>query len=72
MSLSLIRHPTSEDIKNQRTNLVPKHPRKHETYPPRVKKKKKKKRKKKFRLDSEDFGFICAGVSDVVSYERNV
>ena len=49
-----------------RSNLAPKHARKHETHPPRVKKKKKKKkreRKKEFRLDSNDCGFICAGVN---------
>ena len=34
--------------------------------------KEKRKRKKKVRLDSNDFGFICAGVSNVVSYKRNV
>ena len=28
--------------------------------------------KKKFRLDSNDFGFVCAGISNVVSYKRNV
>ena len=41
-----------------------KHARKHEARPPRV--------KKEFRLDSNDFGFICAGVSNVGGYERNV
>ena len=36
----------------------------------RKKKKKKEKKKKKntFRLDSSDFGFICACVSNVLSY----
>ena len=29
-------------------------------------------RKKKFRLHSNDFGFICAGVSNVVSYKGNI
>ena len=53
------------------SNLAPKHLRKHETHAPRVKKKKGKK-EEKFRLDSNDFGFICAGVSNVVSYKRNV
>ena len=58
--------------------MAPKHPRKHETPPPRVKKKKeeeereKERKKEKFRLDSNNFGFICAGVSNVVSYKRNV
>ena len=47
-----------------RTNLAPKHPRKHETQPPRG--------KGRFRLDSNDFGFICSDVSDAVSYKRNV
>ena len=27
--------------------------------------------KKEFRLDSDDFGFICAGVSNVSRYKRN-
>ena len=27
---------------------------------------------REFRLDSNDFGFSCAGVSNVVSYKRNV
>ena len=31
----------------------------------------KKKERKKFRLDSHDLGFICADVSNVVSYKRN-
>ena len=35
----------------------------HKTRPTPVK-------NKKFRLDSNDFGFICAGVSNVVSYKR--
>ena len=48
-------------------NIASKHARKHETYPPRV-----KKEKEKIRLDSNDFSFICAGVSNVVSYKRNV
>ena len=26
---------------------------------------------REFRLDSDDFGFICAGVSNVGSYKRN-
>ena len=33
--------------------------------------KKKKRKKKKFRLDSNDFGFICDGVSNVGGYKRN-
>ena len=48
-----------------RSSLTTKHPRKYETYPPRVKKEKKKKKKKRekkeeekeLRLDSNDFGF---------------
>ena len=52
-SLSLICQPTSEDIKHHFIiiiNLAPKHARKHEAHPPRV--------KKEFRLDSNDFDFI--------------
>ena len=49
-----------------RSNLAPKHARKHETHPPRVKKKKKK---EEFRLDSNDCGFICAGVNFVGGYK---
>ena len=41
------------------SSQAPKHPGKHETHPPRVKK------KKEFRLDSNDCGFICAGVNFV-------
>ena len=41
------------------SNLAPKHPRKHKMHPPRVKK------RKEFRLDSNDFVFICAGVSNM-------
>ena len=56
---------------------MPKHPRKHETHPPRVKKEKKKKKGGgggggELRLDSNDFGFICAGVRNVISYKRIV
>ena len=36
-----------------RSNLAPKHARKHEAHPPLV-----KKERKEFRLDSNDFGFI--------------
>ena len=35
-------------------------------------KRKKKKKKREFRLDSNDFGFISAGVSNMVSYKTNV
>ena len=48
-----------------RSNLPPKHVRKQETHPPGVKKKKKK----EFRLDSNDCGFICAGVNFVGGYK---
>ena len=60
---------TSEDIKHQLIiiiiiiNLAPKHARKHETHQPRVKK------KKEFRLDSNDRGFISAGVNFVGTYK---
>ena len=40
-------------------------------HPPWVKKKRKKETKK-FRLDSNDFSFISAGVSNVLSYKRNI
>ena len=52
-----------------RSNLAPKHVRKHETYPPRVKKERKKRRRKEFCLDSNDCGFICAGVNVVGGYK---
>ena len=42
--------------------------RKHEAHPPRV----KKKEEKECRLDSNDFGFIWAGISNIVSYKTNV
>ena len=45
------RSAPSERFGYCRSNLAPKHARKHETHPPRVK-------RKKFRLDSNDFGFI--------------
>ena len=68
-----------KDVVNQclefGSNLAPKHLRKHETHAPRVKKKKRGGgggEEEKFRLDSNDFGFICPGVSNVVSYKRNV
>ena len=38
-----------------RSNLAPKHACKHETHPPRV--------KEEFRLDSNDYGFVCASVN---------
>ena len=41
------------------------HARKHETHPPRV----KKKEEEEFRLDSNDCGFICAGVNFVGGYK---
>ena len=46
--------------------IASKHARKYEARPPQV-----KNTKKKFRLDSNDFGFICAGVSNVGGYEGN-
>ena len=50
--------------------VAPKHARKHETHPPRVIIYNKKERKKKeFRLDSNDCGFICAGVNFVGGYK---
>ena len=33
---------------------------------------KRKEKKEEFRLDSNDFGLICAGISNMVSYETNV
>ena len=56
----------SVDVKHHVYNVAPKHARKHETHPHRVKK------KEEFRLDSNDFGFIWAGVSNMVSYKTNV
>ena len=47
-----------------RSNLAPKHARKHETHPHRV-----EKEEKEFRLDSNDCGFICAGVNFVGGYK---
>jgi len=49
------------------SSLAPEHPRKHETSPTRVKIK-----CKKFCLDSDGLGFICAGVSNIVSHKINV
>ena len=46
-----------------RSNLAPKDTRKHETYPPWVKK------ENVFRLNSNDCGFICAGVNFVGGYK---
>ena len=47
------------------SNLAPKHARKHETHPPRV--------KREFRLSLNNFGFIWAGVrSNMFSYKTNV
>ena len=55
--------------------MASEHARKHEARPPRVKKKKKKRtkkreRKKELGLDLNDFGFICADVSNVGGYKR--
>ena len=49
--------------------MASKHARKHRirvTLPPV--KKKVRERKKEFRLDSNEFGFICAGVSNLGGY----
>ena len=43
--------------------MASKHARKHETRPLRV--------EKELRLDSNDFGFICAGERNVGGYNRN-
>ena len=43
--------------------MTPKHARKYEVRPPRG--------RKEFRLDSDDLGFICAGVSIMGGYKRN-
>ena len=42
-------------------SLAPKHARKHEMHPPQV--------EKEFRLNSNDCGFICAGVNFVGGYK---
>ena len=47
--------------------MASKHARKLEARPPRV----EEKIRKEFRLDSNEFGFICAGISNVSSYERS-
>ena len=47
------------------SNIASKHARKHEARPHGVKK------REEFRLDSDDFGFICAGVSKVDGYKNN-
>ena len=44
--------------------VAPKHARKHETHPPRV-----KKEEEEFRLHSNDCSFICAGVNFVGGYK---
>ena len=46
------------------SNPVPKHARKHQAHPPRV--------KKEFRLDSNNSGFILPGVSNMVRYKTNI
>ena len=50
-----------------RSNLAPKHARKHETHPPRGKKEEEE--KKEFRLDSNDCGFVCAAVNFAGGYK---
>ena len=47
--------------------MASKHARKHEARPLRVK---KKVGGEGFLLDSNDFGFICAGVSSMGGYEK--
>ena len=49
------------------SNITSKHARKHEARLPRVK---KEEERNQLSLDSNDFGFICAGVSKVGSYKR--
>ena len=55
----------SVDVKHHVYLQASKHARKHETHPLRVK-------KKEFRLDSNDFSFSFAGVSNMDSYKTNV
>ena len=58
------RPPKGSGINNDCiSNLAPKHARKHQTNPPRVKK------REEFRLDSNDCGFLCAGVNFVGGYK---
>ena len=64
LSLSLICQLTSEDIKQ---HYLPTY-RKHVALPTRLK---RKKGGKEFCLDSNDFGFICAAVSNTGRYKRN-
>ena len=51
---------TAEDCGS---NIASKHAHKHEARPPQV--------QNEFRPDSNDFDFICAGVSNVGGYQRN-
>ena len=51
-----------------RSNLAPNQACKHETHPPWVKKKKNK----KFCLDSDNFGFIWAAISNMVRYKTSI
>ena len=44
--------------------MASKHGHKHEVHPARL--------RKEFRLESNKFGFICAGASIVGGYKRNV
>ena len=62
---SNIASPPSESLGTNKTgsNIASKHARKPEAHRPRV--------KKEFCLDSNDLGFICAGVSNVGGYKRN-
>ena len=63
-AISALRKPVRVLKHDCRSNLEPKHARKHEAHPPWV--------RKVFRLDSNDFGFIWAGISKMFSYKRNV
>ena len=64
-----LRHPSFGCRKPVQLTYRPSTHRKHEAHPPWVKKERKK---EEFRLDSNNFGFIWASVSNVVSYKTNV
>ena len=55
--------PKGSGTNMTRSNLAPKHAHKHEAHPPWVKK------EKEFRLDSNNCGFVCAGVNFVGGYK---
>ena len=61
-------HPP-KGLGTNKTVEATKHPRKHKMHPHQVK---KEEEKIQFRLDSNDFGFICAGISNMVSSKRNI